>query len=220
MSEQLYTQTSKQASSLFKEQPELFKAYQRGYVKQQRLWPSNPLDAIISELQQEIQVMSESGGPGSTFTIADFGCGEARLARTLEETCKDKNVPFQVHSFDFVATNELVTAGDMAHTGLKSGSVDFGVFCLSLMGTNVNDFLTEANRVLKDGGRLRVAEVRSRFDSIPKFIKKLKGFGLKLIELRGNDNSAFFTHFTFVKMGQVKKSNIEVKLAPCIYKKR
>ncbi len=34
---------------------------------------------------------------------------------------------------------------------LASASVDVAVFCLSLMGTNMTDFLMEAHRVLKPG---------------------------------------------------------------------
>ncbi len=46
---------------------------------------------------------------------------------------------------------------------LESNSMDAGVFCLSLMGTNFPEFLREANRVLKREGKLFVAEVLSRF---------------------------------------------------------
>jgi ribosomal RNA-processing protein 8 len=74
--------------------------------------------------------------------VADFGCGDARLARS---------VPNKVHSFDLVAMSKDVTACDMAHTPLSIASVDIVVFCLSLMGTDLGAFLTEANRVLKEG---------------------------------------------------------------------
>lgn len=75
--------------------------------------------------------------------IADFGCGEARLAKALPS--------HTVHSFDLVAINPLVTACDMAHTPLKDKEAEVVVFCLSLMGTNLKDYLKEANRVLKNG---------------------------------------------------------------------
>ncbi len=45
-------------------------------------------------------------GRSDNPVIADFGCGEARLARALPS--------FTVHSFDFVALNERVTECDMA----------------------------------------------------------------------------------------------------------
>lgn len=77
-----------------------------------------------------------------TYVIADFGCGEAELSKSVKQ---------KVHSFDLVATNDCVTACDMAHVPLADSSVDVAVFCLSLMGTNLHDYLVEANRVLKTG---------------------------------------------------------------------
>lgn len=78
-----------------------------------------------------------------SITVADFGCGDAKLAQAFPE--------IKIHSFDLIAVNQYVTAGDMAHTGLANGSVDIVVFCLSLMGTNLQSFIKEANRVLKIG---------------------------------------------------------------------
>lgn len=41
--------------------------------------------------------------------------------------------------------------------------MDVAVFCLALMGTDYGSFLQEAARVLRSGGWLWIAEVRSRF---------------------------------------------------------
>ncbi len=68
----------------------------------------------------------------STHIVADFGCGEAVLSAS---------VPNTVHSFDLKAANERVTVCDIAHTPLSDNSVDIGVFCLALMGTNWIDFI-------------------------------------------------------------------------------
>lgn len=78
----------------------------------------------------------------ASLVIADFGCGEAELAQSVKQ---------KVHSFDLVSTNEQVIACDMAHVPLGNASVDIAVFCLSLMGTNLQDYIVEANRVLKTG---------------------------------------------------------------------
>lgn len=104
----------------------------------------------------------------SSLVVADFGCGDCKIARSVKN---------KVHSFDLAATCELVTVCDMAnvsatylHAGsqfdclmvrkfnapsvqvpLPDASVGIAVFCLSLMGVNLVDFLAEANRVLKDG---------------------------------------------------------------------
>lgn len=76
------------------------------------------------------------------YIIADLGCGDARLAQSVTQ---------KVHSFDLVSLNPNVTACDMSHTPLLTANVDVAVFCLSLMGTNLKDYIIEANRILKIG---------------------------------------------------------------------
>jgi ribosomal RNA-processing protein 8 len=92
----------------------------------------------------------------SDKVIADFGCGEARLAKSVSGNCK------KIHSFGFVALNNFVTECDMASTPLSPRSVDIAVFCLSLMGVNLRDYLKEANRVLKIGS-VTFLELRDPF---------------------------------------------------------
>lgn len=76
----------------------------------------------------------------TNFIIGDFGCGEARLAQS---------VPHKVHSFDLVPYNDYITVADCSNVPLPSESIHIAVFCLSLMGTNLQDFFKEAHRVLK-----------------------------------------------------------------------
>ena len=90
----------------------------------------NPLDEIIEYIKKR----------PANLVVADFGCGEARLAQSVKN---------KVHSFDLAKTNERVTVCDMRSVPLESESCDIAVFCLSLMGTNVIDFLCEAHRILK-----------------------------------------------------------------------
>ena len=46
---------------------------------------------------------------------------------------------------------EIMKFGFLQQVPLGDASVDVAVFCLSLMGTNLADYLTEAHRVLKTG---------------------------------------------------------------------
>jgi ribosomal RNA-processing protein 8 len=108
----------------------------------------------------------------SNLIIADFGCGEARLARS---------VPNKVHSFDLVAINDLVVECDIKKVPLNSESCDIVVFCLSLMGTNVFDFVSEAHRVLKLKGVMKICEVVSRIEDRYNFIRKIESIGFKLV---------------------------------------
>ena len=56
------------------------------------------------------------------------------------------------------------------------------------MGTNIGEFLLEANRILKVDGLLKIIEVRSRFEGdkggVKKFIKVIKRSGFAIINNR------------------------------------
>eukprot|EP00118_Oscarella_pearsei_P018569 m.190884 g.190884 ORF g.190884 m.190884 type:complete len:67 (+) comp39438_c0_seq2:952-1152(+) len=60
------------------------------------------------------------------------------------------------------------------------------------MGTNVVDFLVEAWRVLRIDGRLKVAEVASRFVSVQKFTKAVESLGFSLVSQDSTSNYFIF----------------------------
>jgi len=156
LNEELYTTTSKESFDRFSSNPDLFEQYHEGFRHQVESWPENPVDVIVRSLKVSFK--------NKPCVVADFGCGDAQLAKDLLRVRHNGKSPFTVHSFDLVAPNELVTACDMANVPLGDKSVDVCVFCLSLMGTNLADFVREAHRVLKDNGRVKIAEVRSRIE--------------------------------------------------------
>ena len=102
-----------------------------------------------------------------------------------------------------------------------------GVFSLSLMGTNFPAFLREANRVLKVGGKLFVAEVLSRFPEggeCKQFVRCMKDYAgfrsLKVAKLKD-----FFYMMVFEKEVDAKKfpptsEEFTESLKPCLYKRR
>jgi len=164
LNEKLYTTTSTEAQKLFQQDPQSFHAYHQGYSSSMTRWPDQPLDEIISYIRKR----------SSNLIIVDMGCGDARLSRTLKSTHPN------IHSFDLAALNEHVQICDIAHTPLKANSVDIVVFCLSLMGTNLNDFIHEAHRILRLRGTMKIVEIASRFESQPqKFIRKIESIGFQ-----------------------------------------
>jgi ribosomal RNA-processing protein 8 len=98
-------------------------------------------------------------------TIADLGCGDAKLAASL--------VPFStLHSLRLLSYDlstgdgpnaSLITVADLCQLPLKNGEVDVAVLCLALMGTNWVDGVEEVARAVRPGGEVWVAEIRSRF---------------------------------------------------------
>ncbi|XP_069825390.1 ribosomal RNA-processing protein 8 [Dendropsophus ebraccatus] len=201
INQQLYTSSSQDAHRLFLQDPQAFTLYHSGFSQQLQRWPVNPITQIIKYIKNR----------SPSLVVADFGCGDALLARSVRN---------KVHSFDLVALNDWVTVCDIAEVPLQDASVDVGVFCLSLMGTNVSDFLEEANRVLKPGGVLLVAEVSSRFDDVRQFLSAMSQLGFKALH-KNTENSHFYL-FEFSKTGRARNatSHPGLQLRPCLYKKR
>ncbi|KAM9469611.1 ribosomal RNA-processing protein 8 isoform 1-T2 [Clarias gariepinus] len=201
INELLYTSTSGEAKHMFKQDPLAIRIYHEGYTEQVKHWPENPVDYIISYIQQR----------SSSLIIADFGCGACKIAQNVKNT---------VHCFDLAPVCDLVTVCDMANVPLDDSTVDIAVFCLSLMGTNLTDFLAEANRVLVMRGVLKIAEVASRFDNIRQFIGALSRLGFKLVS-KDTENSHFYS-FEFLKTNNVPNDarKLDLELKPCLYKKR
>ncbi|XP_065367689.1 ribosomal RNA-processing protein 8 [Calliphora vicina] len=201
LNEKLYTMDSTKAENLFKKDPEAFTAYHDGYRHQVEKWPLNPLDRIIKMIKKLPK----------SLEIGDFGCGEGKLA---------KSVPHKVISMDLMSCRDEIIACDMAKTPLTTHSLDVAVYCLSLMGTNLKDYLLEANRVLKMDGLIYIAEIQSRFENVKDFVRKLDSFGFQLV--RQDVGQKVFYFFQFKKVRNVGKvANVpELALKPCLYRKR
>ena len=246
LNEELYTTTSQKSYDKFREHPELFEQYHQGFRHQVESWPQNPVDVIVKSLTNKYQKKSKKAT--SRVVVADFGCGDAQLAKDLlavkPKTAKaSDNKMFKVHSFDLVSPNELVTACDMANVPLPDKSVDVCVFCLSLMGTNLADFIREAHRVLKDDGRVKIAEVRSRIEyshsrsgtkkakgnkeeqtkektegTLEEFTDVLEKLGFECLQT--DRTNKMFLLLELKKNGKKVDRKLEFSAKPCIYKRR
>lgn len=212
--------------------------YHEGFRVQAHSWQKNPVHLALQWLQ----------GKPSGWTVADFGCGDALLAQELSGT-------HTVHSFDLYAHNEWVTACNMASIPCKdgasgpsrcmflaqqhtqdrfalcdmcAGSCEAAVFSLALMGTDYGKFLEEAYRVVKPGGYLWIAEVKSRFvpdgadkEAFSPFLERLQELGFKV--LKQNAGNKMFVVWVCKKMRDTVEGKKTVKwpvLKPCIYKRR
>jgi len=198
---------------LFEEDPQQFVDYHEGYRQQVLKWPRNPLEILMHELSK----VKYRG-----MKIADFGCGEGKLQLHLEaqrDTEGERGLLYPkgcIHSFDAGKMTgpeyAHITQCDIASVPLQAHTLDIAVFCLSLMGTNYVDFLLEANRVMKVGATLLVAEVLSRFANVDVFTDALMPkAGFKKIKVqRLND---FFYIMVFLKVADADESLGLVELA-------
>ncbi|KAI3318632.1 methyltransferase-domain-containing protein [Xylariaceae sp. AK1471] len=182
LNETLYTKPSAEAFELFQGSPEMFQEYHEGFRRQVNVWPENPVDGYIEDIKlrgrQRTPHRSKPSqtAPASTpsvsplvrtnriCTIADLGCGDAKLATALQSEKKKLNL--NILSYDLQSPSPLVTKADIANLPLADDSVDVVIFCLALMGTNWLDFIEEAYRILHWKGELWVAEIKSRFGHV------------------------------------------------------
>lgn len=184
LNETLYTRPSADALTLFNDAPEMFTEYHEGFRRQVEVWPENPVAGYLADVRARARVRYQSkhqrgkaaaeqhseeqqleplprSRDTNICTIADLGCGDARLAAEL---AKEKGkLKVEILSFDLSSQHPLVTKADIANLPLANSTVDVAVFCLALMGTNWIDFIEEAYRVLRWKGELWVAEIKSRF---------------------------------------------------------
>lgn len=142
------------------ENPEEWCYYHTRMQEHEKDWQLVPRQQCIEHLRSNIPKNS---------LVADFGCGQAQLAEALKGL-------HTVYSLDHVAINQTVTACDMSDSGLESDSLNAAVFSLSLMGSNVKDYLLEAYRTLMVGGQLLIYQPAAGNDR-EKFIKGLEKIG-------------------------------------------
>lgn len=113
--------------------------------------------------------------------IADLGCGKARVCEHFSESER-----FKFINMDHVSCNDLVVKQDIKDTGLDDYSMDIVILSLAMWGSNKNDYITEANRILDENGVLLIIEPTDRWtkDGPNKLVKLLEdnNFTIKNID--------------------------------------
>lgn len=195
LNQTLYTEPSAKALALFNQNPDMFEDYHSGFRQQVSVWPENPVDNFIATIRARgsIRLLSQKKAfkdkkkqpsetapdllpqpngivalprTHGTCTLADLGCGDARLAHTLKTSNDLQNLHLKVLSYDLHSPSSLVTKADISALPTPDASVDVALFCLALMGTNWIAFIEEAYRILHWKGELWVAEIKSRFGRV------------------------------------------------------
>ncbi|CAD6196882.1 unnamed protein product [Caenorhabditis auriculariae] len=200
LNEKLYTMSGSDALEFFKEDPQSFQCYHKGFADQTKKWPIDPVKELIRWL---------NGGVSDGSVILDLGCGEAKIAAAVGHR-------YKVRSFDLLSINERVEACDMAHLPVEESSADVCIFCLSLMGTNLQDYIKEAYRVLKTGGILKIAEVTSRIPKVKLFCEAITKMGFEAKTGGQKSLGDYFTMFEFKKAGKITNKRPLFRRMGCV----
>lgn len=140
--------------------PEEWSYYHTRLLEAEKEWQVLPREHAAERLRCNLPKGSR---------VADFGCGRASLAENIEDI-------HRVISFDHIAINNDVIECDMAETPLLDAELDAAVFSLSLMGSNMKDYLMEAWRALKPGGQLLIYHPAKGNDRV-RFVDGLSKIG-------------------------------------------
>lgn len=178
---------SQKTQDLFSKNPEEWEQYHALYREARKEWKIVPYEEIVKWCKARPHLV-----------IGDFGCGEAKISELLENT---------VYSFDHVAINNSVIAGDMSHVPLDNETLDTAIFSLSLMGSNFMDYIIEARRCLKLDGNIFIVEPTSRFSDRDKFCKGLEELGFDILSIEEKYK------FTFIRALKSERAQREVSLS-------
>ena len=167
-----------------KNNPDIWKHYHQLFEERKKTWTVVPTSELIKYFKVR-----------DGLEIGDFGCGKALLHERLSE----KHV---VHSFDHYSFNKHVTACDISKTPLNDKQIDVAIYSLSMMGTNIADYVKEANRTLKLDGRLFIIEASIRFKDMIQFKRQLIQFGFDHLSVKE------IGKFTQIKADKIKDIDV------------
>lgn len=135
------TLSSKNLHKEFQEDRELFNDYHEvaeknwnGFKPEDR--PVHMASRLVDKIHKQVN---------RSLTITDFGAGVG----TLKELINQEHI---LTGFDHISVKDWIIPRDMRDTGLESASQDVCVFSMSLWGSNWEEYLVEASRVLKPNG--------------------------------------------------------------------
>jgi ribosomal RNA-processing protein 8 len=172
---QMNKEWSVSKSSTIKERLEKDKSewyyYHKLYREKRGNWVEIPYIEISKQIKRE------------DWIVGDFGCGENLFS---------KEITNKVYSFDYVAIDENVIACDISHVPIENEILDVAVFSLSLMGSNKEDYIKEANRTLKLSGFIYIAEPFKKWEKKEnELIMLLENNGFECLPLKTSSDKKF-----------------------------
>lgn len=179
------------AKNVYENDKNKFNEYHKHRQESIKSWIENPINYvayIINNRNKE-----------SYHDIIDMGCGLNQLKDLIINGDK------RVVGVDFYSDDKNVIQSDMCDLSkyVHNESKDICVFCLSLWGTNYEDYIKEANRIMKHGGILIIVEPYSKFGenehykTIDEFSEKIEKYGFEVLGRNVIRNN--FVYFKFHK---------------------
>jgi superfamily II DNA or RNA helicase len=90
--------------------------------------------------------------------VVDMGCGLAKIAEHFKNDRR-----FQFINYDHVSTKENIIECDISEMPLEDDSIEICIMSFALWGSNCEEYITEAHRVLESGGKLYIIDSTKRW---------------------------------------------------------
>jgi SAM-dependent methyltransferase len=114
--------------------------------------PMGTVDALLQDPTGDLANILLYHVLGQTALSTDLENG--MMVQTLQGT----DVTVTINGSGVFINDAQVTVADIAHTGLEDGDADVAILCLAMWGSNKEEYLTEAYRLLDPNGRLIIVE--------------------------------------------------------------
>jgi hypothetical protein len=168
------TMTSQNLNTHFKKNPEEWINYHNISKGNEESFPEDeiPRNKMINYL--------ENMRGKKQKVVADLGCGFAEVNQHFKD-----NTRFTFHNFDHHSSNELVEERDIKDTGLGDYDIDVAILSLAMWGSNCEEYLKEAYRILDTGGTLLISEPYKRWNKKTDEKEEPENKLVKLLEEKG-----------------------------------
>ena len=146
------TMKSENLKNEFQENPDLWHQYHAISEENEKSFPeeSIPRNCIIQDLDK-IKTKRNK-------LVVDMGCGKAQIADYFANDLR-----FRFINYDHVSSKENVEVQDISKVPLGENDVEICILCLAMWGSNCEDYITEAYRILESGGNLYIIEATKRW---------------------------------------------------------
>ena len=171
----------------FNENPELWHKYHAISEENEKSFPNQdiPRNRVIQEID-ELKFKK-------TKRIVDMGCGKAQISQYFNN---DKR--FEFINYDHISSNDTIISCDISQIPLEDNEVDICILSLAMWGSNCEEYIQEALRILESNGLLYIIEPTKRWSEKYENGNIIKGKeGSKLTNLL--ENNGF----------QIKKQSVE-----------
>ena len=146
------TMKSENLKNEFTENPDLWHNYHAISEENEASFPDDglPRNRVIQELDKL--------KTRRTKCVVDMGCGKAQIAKYFKDDTR-----FKFTNYDHISSGDMVQSCDISNTPLEDNNTEICILSLAMWGSNCEEYIEEASRILESNGELYIIEPTKRW---------------------------------------------------------